>query len=217
MSVVTPFDIEVLPFGSVIPHDIKSGAVPFDLNYQARFVAGGRHGAAGRAFIQLPDITKADAAFHAYLPGPRDIRAIWAVDIECWVYFSLRQPNTLPFVTHGFGGAMKQYIQQVFNPAPALGLYMPYPFFNFEHDVLFLDYNICSNTKEGLEQYNNAIRHGMCMLQLYYESVPRPPKLKTLKISYCPRMLSGDYLPEENCPLAEIIGVERIILVAHEE
>lgn len=180
-------------------------------------MAGGRHGEANRAFTQLPDTVKADIAFHMYIPDPRDIRAIWASDHQCWVYFSLDQPNTVPFVINGFGGAMAQYSFAVFNPAPSLGLHMPYPFFNFEHDVLFLDYKYCGNTEEQMEKYGFAIECAVYMLSKYHNSFPGRPKLKSLKISYCPQMFSVDDLPQEKCCLGEICGVEKVILVAHDE
>jgi hypothetical protein len=194
-----------------------SGAVPLDLDYLARFMPGGRHGTAGSAFIQMTDAVKADAAFHVYVPGPRDIRALWAMDHQCWTYYSLTEPNTIPFVAHGFYGAMNHLCRKVFNPAPILSPFRSYPLFNFEHDVLFLDYTHCGTSDELKNEYGKAIRSAIGHLGAYHDLFPLLPKLKTLKISYCPQMFSQEDLPACNYVLAHMAGVENIILVPHKE
>jgi hypothetical protein len=215
-AAVRPFFHVQCPFGGAVPDDIKSGAVPFIIDYLAKFLTGGRDGVAGQAYLQLPDHAKAHIAFKAYVPDRRIIRAIWSISHQCWVYNSLRQPNTVPFVVEGFDGAMLRHSMQHFLPAPKLSDFYPYQWFNYEKDTLFLDFTYCARTKEERDEYTKAIRSAVQMLSTHYHENPPQYYLKTLQISYCTEMYNVEDLPGEHTLLAIILGIERTIFVAHE-
>ena len=204
------------PFGSDVPHDIRSGAVPFDVDYLAKWVEGGRNGSVGRAYLKLPMAVKTLIAFHTFLPGPREIRVVWSTAHKAWVYNSLRQANLVPFVVEGFEGIMKDLAKQVFEPAPTMSHFMAYQWFNYDLDTLFLDFRRCAATWEEKEQYAHALHTAIRMLLTHRHENPTLPFFKVIKFSYCPLMYTLEDLPVENTMLESVLRAHAVEIVPHE-
>lgn len=204
------------PFNWVtLPEDVELGGVPFDLNYLAKYMDGGRDGAIGRAFIELPHGAKVLVAFYTCLPGPRVIRATWSHTHQRWVYLSLRQPNKVPFVVEGFNGAMTGLSTQLFKAAPQLSSYPPYRWFNYAQDTLFLDFTYCIRTEADRVEFDTALWTAIYMLSRRSQSILRP-NIKNLRISFCPWSHTPAQIWSEFPSNGRFVGAYNVIVVPHD-
>lgn len=199
-----------------MPQDLRTGTATFNIDYPAKYLDGGQDGSSARFYLDLPKSAKAEIAFNIYCPGPREIRAFWSQSHHSWVYNSLRKPNTVPFVVMGFGGAMTSHAMMLFQPAPILGRFIPYGWFNYELDTLALDFTHCAKDQAGKDEYALAIHTALCMIQAHQQENASLPNFKLIKISYCPFSFGTDDLPSCKNALESAFCSDAIELIPHE-
>ncbi|TAQ84882.1 hypothetical protein B7494_g6797 [Chlorociboria aeruginascens] len=117
-------------------------------------------------------------------PHPRIVRAIWDHNKLVWTYRTFEPPNHIPYeYSHG-NLFTRNELKRTLKPAPTLGPLEPYQYFNYDHDILVLEYNRCGSSIANKEEYWYAIKTAAKELRRSVQERPHETLMK-LHVTYC--------------------------------
>ena len=149
-------------------------------------------------------------AFEALTPDARPVKLAWSHRNRHWTY-RRDKANKVPFIIIAFNGALKtRAMNQLFSAAPRTAV-DAYPWFNYDTDRLFFEYERCGSRDRDVREYIRSMEIAAKHLRDHADDML--PRVKHIELTWCQRAESpAEFLRHFN----GIEGLESIDLICHD-
>ncbi|KAG4434205.1 hypothetical protein IFR05_010306 [Cadophora sp. M221] len=150
-------------------------------------------------------------SFEAVKPEARTIRVIWSHSQNSWTCRCHSPANLMPFMLKAFQGALRtRALRFLFAKAPHVGL-DAYPWFRYDTDTLFFEYNRCGSRAIDTQEYVDAIQAAARCLNAHVTA--GNPVVARLEVTWCQRQ---DEPSEILNFFRRVNGIETLTLRSHD-